>query len=407
MIRRYSLASIAILALVALAPQSRAIAQPLTWLPTSLNAGGAITTIIVRGGTILVGVDTMGIYRSVNNGSTWAPANSGLSHRDVRALAMLPNGAIYAGTAGGGVFRSSNFGGSWLPAHTGLGDMNVQTMIPLGASMLLAGTNAGIYRFDAETTMWTLLGLQQERIMAIAADSAGTIIASTAAGPVYRSTDGGEHWTETSLSTGGVVAIAAHPSGIFYAASTTLSVSRDGGAVWEPAGFGAGTAEAIAIGRNGSVYVGSDQGVTISRDSGRTWKALGTGLEGRTISAIIVPDNGIVLAGDNSGRLYRSSISSGVGNDAVAGMTRRALGSAYPNPATGSASIPFALPRRSDVRLTIVDALGRTMGIIEPGRLDAGDHTLAVDLTALPGGLYLYRLQADGIDETRAIPVAR
>jgi len=395
------------LALVAFAPRSAAIAQPLAWLPTSLNAGGAITTIVARGGTIVVGVDTMGIYRSVNNGSTWSPANSGMSQRRVRALAMLPNSTIYAGTAGGGVFRSRDFGGSWLPSNTGLGDMNVQAMIPFGANTLLAGTSAGVYRFDAVANMWTSLGLQQEAITAIAADSSGTIVAATSAGPVYRSVDGGEHWSETAVGAGSVVALAAHPSGGLYAASTSLYRSEDGGAVWEPAGFGAGTAKAVTIGRNGSVYIGSDQGVTISRDSGRTWKPLGTGLEGRSISAITVPDNGLTLVGDIAGRLYRSSISSGVENGATTGMARRALGNARPNPASGSTTIPFALPRRSDVRLTIVDALGRTLEVIEPGRLDAGDHTLAVDLTALPIGLYLYRLQADGVDETRTVTVVR
>ncbi len=66
---------------------------------------------------------------------------------------------------------------------------------------------------------------------------------------------------------------------------------------------------------------------------------------------------------------------------------------AYPNPSDGHTSLSFRLDSPGDVRLDLVDGTGRKVRSVEAGRLDAGSHTLTVDATGLPAGLYLLRLQ--------------
>ena len=64
-----------------------------------------------------------------------------------------------------------------------------------------------------------------------------------------------------------------------------------------------------------------------------------------------------------------------------------------PNPTPGPATVTFHLPRAADVRVEVVDALGRRVATLAQGPLEAGLHRAGVD-PALPAGVYFVRLQA-------------
>ena len=68
----------------------------------------------------------------------------------------------------------------------------------------------------------------------------------------------------------------------------------------------------------------------------------------------------------------------------------------YPNPFNPSTSVSFALPRRSAVRLTVVDMLGRTVETLKEAVLDAGVHRATWTATTQAGGVYILRLDAEG-----------
>ncbi|MFA6233890.1 MAG: T9SS type A sorting domain-containing protein [Bacteroidota bacterium] len=73
------------------------------------------------------------------------------------------------------------------------------------------------------------------------------------------------------------------------------------------------------------------------------------------------------------------------------------LHSNYPNPFNPSTTIRFELPRSMQVTLVISDALGRDVRRIINGQIHAaGEHTVVFDASALPSGVYNYRLIADG-----------
>jgi hypothetical protein len=64
-----------------------------------------------------------------------------------------------------------------------------------------------------------------------------------------------------------------------------------------------------------------------------------------------------------------------------------------PNPSYGDAAITFVIPETADVRLTVYDITGREIEVLENGVLTAGEYTREV--SALPAGVYVYRLVAD------------
>jgi len=59
------------------------------------------------------------------------------------------------------------------------------------------------------------------------------------------------------------------------------------------------------------------------------------------------------------------------------------------------------------VSLKIFDLLGRELATLVDGRIAAGPHIIEWDAEGVPGGVYFYRLTADGFNETRKMVVLR
>jgi hypothetical protein len=68
----------------------------------------------------------------------------------------------------------------------------------------------------------------------------------------------------------------------------------------------------------------------------------------------------------------------------------------YPNPFSSTTSIEYLLPTAGHVRLTVMDLLGRPVREVVDGEQSAGAHRVEVDLSSLPSGVYLYRLDQAG-----------
>ncbi|MEZ4699233.1 MAG: DUF839 domain-containing protein [Rhodothermales bacterium] len=65
----------------------------------------------------------------------------------------------------------------------------------------------------------------------------------------------------------------------------------------------------------------------------------------------------------------------------------------YPNPFNPTTTIAFSLPETAQVRLTVFDAIGRTVATLASGELPAGRHEVTFDATGFASGLYYYRLE--------------
>jgi hypothetical protein len=79
----------------------------------------------------------------------------------------------------------------------------------------------------------------------------------------------------------------------------------------------------------------------------------------------------------------------------------------HPNPFNPSTIIHFALPEAGMVRLGVYDLAGRRVAEILNGSLPAGLHEATLDATGLPGGTYLYRLEAGGISRSRTMSLVK
>lgn len=78
----------------------------------------------------------------------------------------------------------------------------------------------------------------------------------------------------------------------------------------------------------------------------------------------------------------------------------------YPNPARSRATIQYALPRTQDVMLRLYDMLGRQVRSIVSARQE-GRHKTSLDVSGLPTGTYLLRLETGDEIRTQKLTIVR
>ncbi|MBC7185872.1 MAG: T9SS type A sorting domain-containing protein [Calditrichaeota bacterium] len=105
-----------------------------------------------------------------------------------------------------------------------------------------------------------------------------------------------------------------------------------------------------------------------------------------------------ILTWRDTGIDPQSSVESPVANLIPTGFT---LAQNYPNPFNPRTKIVYYLPTEGRIKLTVYNGLGQKVATLVEGVKAAGEHTVTFDGSNLPGGVYLYRLQGDGVSLTR------
>jgi hypothetical protein len=73
----------------------------------------------------------------------------------------------------------------------------------------------------------------------------------------------------------------------------------------------------------------------------------------------------------------------------------------YPNPFNGQTSIKYSLPVSAEVKLDILDILGRKIVSLINSRQPAGYHDIIWRGDDLPSGIYFFKLQAGDFVDTK------
>jgi photosystem II stability/assembly factor-like uncharacterized protein len=210
-------------------------------------------------------------------GTVWAPigpspiAQGGRNDNGlVSAIAISPddNDVIYIGTAGGGVWHTIDAGAHWTPIFDrqlslGIGEPGAIAIDPNDTRVIYVGTSArvtpqrqaGLYKSTDGGASCIRLGSgypagnngnawqffnQSINVVIVDPANSQTVYLASNFG-VFRSTDGGENWTQ-GVGSGGdarsLVLDSTSPPGarILYAGITGRGIFRstDGGATWNP-----------------------------------------------------------------------------------------------------------------------------------------------------------------------------
>jgi photosystem II stability/assembly factor-like uncharacterized protein len=231
------------------------------------------------------------LFKSTDGGESWARLNW-LVDWDIEAIAIDPTTSfVYAGTSGVGIYKSTDGGGSWNAVNVGLwpaAGYTISLVIdPTNPATLYAGTyNGGVFKSTNGGSNWNSAntGLTfsegpyqyKQYIMTVVIDPrtpmtlyAGALYGGGGAvGGVFRSDDGGGHWSAVNNGHDSVL-------------------SRD--------------VRALVIDpRNPAIlYAGTGEGVFTGFDGGASWSALNAGLTGFVVEALAIEPRppGAIYAG--------------------------------------------------------------------------------------------------------------
>ena len=223
---------------------------------------------------ILAGTCPSRLFRSEDGGRSWAEADAKIEQHcprimNTRVTCIAGDPAepdvLWAGVEIDGVFHSRDGGRSWKPLGTGLSsrDIHALAVVPraggAGAPRLLAATNNDMNRSDDGGATWRPLDVGRSlpwsycRALAQLPDRPEVVLLGMgdfppgSVGTVARSADGGATWRVTAMpgranSTMWNFAVNPADANLVYAGSVSGEVYRstDAGASWEklPREFG-------------------------------------------------------------------------------------------------------------------------------------------------------------------------
>jgi photosystem II stability/assembly factor-like uncharacterized protein len=269
---------------------------------------------------VLAGTEA-GILRSTDFGDTWTPAAPGLpSLPTVVTFASGGTGTkLYAFGEGIGVRSSFDRGVSWDPADRGLGGADVRMIVSnRPGDMVYAVVGQTILRYETNTA-WraACTGIRGSTVHALAfdADSSTLLFASTPIG-VFRTTDGGVSWRQTSrrLSINPLL-LDTHPwirTRVFASGEQGIFVSTDRGESWgqaKPVGRNFRLRQLTYVPTNaGLIHGATPEGVITTSDGGFTWQTARFGMDSQDVLAVTLdPDNArITYAWTPDGAVFRS-----------------------------------------------------------------------------------------------------
>ena len=164
--------------------------------------------------------------------------------------------------------------------------------------------------------------------------------------------------------------------------------------------------------RANALYVGGTSGVTVyDATAPGSPVLLATYDDGRigTISAIAATAADVFLAEGSVG-VERLAAQITTAGDATA-EAASAL-TVAPNPTAGRSVVTFSLAEAGTVEVEVLDVLGRRVAVLASGPAPAGAQRVAWDGTGAAGrpvaaGLYVVRVRADALVQTRAVTVVR
>lgn len=251
------------------------------WEQTSGPEGAYVNALAVdANGHILAGTQ-LGLYRSENDGESWAKITEGIPAGIVLAIAVNFNGDIFIGAGSNQIYRSIDNGTTWTEVY--LHDSPIWHIVINATNQLFAGTFRGILRSTDNGDTWVSAnnGLPQlnRQIHSLSFNSVGHIFAASDSG-VFRSTDNGENWIpmNNGLSTLMTRTVLVNSNDTIFVGTNSEGVFRstDGGNSWNPANNGLSYDAVYTLALNSAehIFASTPIGIFKSINSGETWTPL-------------------------------------------------------------------------------------------------------------------------------------
>ena len=232
------------------------------------NSGGEGCQVIQNfsidstGQFLMMGTDVGGIFSSTNGGTSWQPADTGFTPRGACAFAIDPNnsnrvlavGDNSAAQPWNGLWLSTNQASSWIPVQ----EENFQG----------SGTYHDSVAFDASSV--TVSGGVTFSAIAY------WVNYSDGGGGLWKSTNGGNSWSEIQTAyADGIVKVNPSSGGVYVATANGFYVSTNGGSSFTQVVTGPVLGLDVIATQPNNVYINEANGVYVSTNSGQSFTEMG------------------------------------------------------------------------------------------------------------------------------------
>ena len=350
------------------------------------------------------------VFGSTNSGASWSNVLTDSVMGGFPALAATAS-SVFLGFDGDGVYRSTNNGLTWASSDSGM------YMPPYDQVPSIAYINA--FSVDRETIYAgggyyaPIVILPPRRVVRMLANY---VFSSTNGGATWGKVDSGFSPVRYTINDSGSVLTCLYVDGGHIVVGTR---AWNPTAMWQPNGgiyhsTGQGTSWTLAdsaltglqisclIGVRADVFAGSNSGVFHSSDHGSSWTNISGGLADSAVGSLAIAQ-GFLFAATSSG-VWRRPLSeiTSVESNKASGLRPAAfnLSQNFPNPFNPSTTIRFGLAERVHVRLSVFTVLGQLVSTLLNGEEEPGYHEVRFDGTGLASGVYYYRLQAGSFVKT-------
>lgn len=332
------------------------------WTYTNSGLPSTIINDLYNDGTNFYAATSLGVFKSINSGSTWANIGSTFGSTSYIQSILKIGTTLYAGSLGAGVFTSTNEGTNWVAFNSGLSNLQVWDLISDGTNIYAAAELGGVFKVPVSGSTWAqsingITGSTDMRSLYVVGNTLFTGYAG-----LYKSTDGAATWTSITndgLSGKTIRAIYSYNSGNIIFAGTAYNgfyVSSNGGANFVSSNLGLpaiSEVNAVTV-LNNNVYIG----------------LTGFGVWKRPVSEIIL---GVI----------------NISSEIPSGYT---LNQNYPNPFNPETNIKFSVLKAGNVSLKVFDITGKEVSTLVNGYLRPGVFEVKFDAKNFTSSIYLYKL---------------
>jgi len=389
-----------------------------TWVSivAPFPAIGARGIYIHTNGTMFLG-SFAGLFRSTDNGTTWAASNVGLYSNLAFSWLELSNGTLLMGTYYGGLFSSSDNGLTW--SFLSQAGKRVEGLIKDGSGNLYHANDAGVFKSTNNGAAWELdtAGLGATYTSSLILTSNNSRYASSNKG-LFRWKIGESQWTRVLgsgnfYSTGHILEVSDSTlfTSVGYSPTqgeTGLWRSNDNGDTWEHLATPDSNIQRFIKNELGYIYLASRTGVYRSNNNGDSWvQVFGTQWPGThkpsvSVNAFAFNNSGILFAA-TSAAVYRTvQTTLSVKSSAEGFPHNLTLLQNYPNPFNPSTAISFQLSAISEVTLKVYNVLGQEVAtLLNTETMNEGEHEIQFDASGLTSGVYFYKLTTGTFFETK------
>jgi len=168
-----------------------------------------------------------------------------------------------------------------------------------------------------------------------------------------------------------------------------------------------GYADGMKVDPDGNVYCAGPGGIWVFSPSGIYLTLITTPQTPSNCAWGDADRKTLYITAQTSVYRIRPEIATGVNKKKRSGLNHFELQGNYPNPFNPKTVISYQLPVVSNVKLAVLDILGRELTVLVNEKEEGGSYEVQFDASGLATGVYLYRITAGSFTQTRKMLVVK